>query len=87
MHWKNFLRQEYGTGIKTDFSTVVDNVIYFWTMTRIPTILAPTKIEISAKNGRGWQDTRTEKISSGDRRPQFERKLDKHWDIAADDAI
>ena len=74
----------------TALRTVVDNVICFWDMARIPTQLPRNcvrKLKVIYEEWRELAKNKKRKGDPGDRKAAFKSKLDTLWDIAADDAI
>ena len=74
----------------TALRTVVDNVICFWDMARIPTQLPRNcvrKLKMIYDEWRELVKSKKGKGDPGDRKAKFMCQLDTLWDIAADDAI
>ena len=69
---------------------VVDNVLCFWAMARIPTMLPRSCVRNLERLYKEWRTIGKHKDRASDpggRRANFEEKLDKLWDVGADNAI
>ena len=74
----------------TALRAVVDNVICFWTMARIPTMLprnCTRKLKMLYEEWHALAKHKDRESDPGGRRAKFEDSLDKLWDIGATDAI
>lgn len=72
------------------FRHTVENVLSFWNMARIPTKLPRNCVRKLSKLWNEWRAIDKGKRRSKDpagTRERFQSKLDKLWDIGADDAI
>ena len=85
---KNFLYvKQQASNNNEALRLVVDNVLCFWAMARIPTMLPRSCVRNLERLYKEWRTIGKHKDRASDpvgRRNNFEEKLDKLWDVGAD---